>query len=372
VCVAVVATLALIAAGVSIAGPPLSVTARAYIVVSGVDGATLAGRATSAQVAIASITKLMTVLVALEHLRLDDEVVVPAAAARVGGATIELRAGERITVRELVEGALIPSANDAATALALAAAGGSETRFVGWMNDEASRLGLTGTHFVTPHGLDVPGHYSTAADVVRLLQAALADPVIRRYASLARATISGGRTLVTTDDLLSRYPPLVAGKTGHTDDAGWSEVAAARSGRVRVYAAVLGAPSRELRNVDLQALLAWGLGQYRLVRVIDKRRAYARVETAYGRRPVAVVALHGAVRIQRVGRPLLERVTVASRVSLPVRRGQRLGEVSVYDRRRLVARSPLVAAGSMTRPGLLGRTGWYATRTLHHLGSIFT
>src|SRR5581483_6016420 len=110
-------------------------------------------------------------------------------------------------------------------------------------------------------GLDAPGHVSSARDVVRLLRAALALPVVRRDARMVRPTIAGGRRLVTTDDLLQRFPLVLAGKTGHTAGAGWSEVAAARLGAVTVYAAVLGEPSRERRNDDLQALLAWGLGQ---------------------------------------------------------------------------------------------------------------
>ena len=96
-------------------------------------------------------------------------------------------------MRELVEGSLVPSANDAATALALAAADGSLSRFVSWMNLKARDLGLADTHFVNPHGLDVPGHVSSARDVVTLLRAALANPVIRRYTATERAELSGDR-----------------------------------------------------------------------------------------------------------------------------------------------------------------------------------
>src|SRR5439155_20482203 len=124
------------------------------------------------------------------------------------------------------EAALIPSANDAATTLAYAAGDSSVARFVGWMNDEARTLGLHETHFVTPHGLDRSGHVSSARDVVTLLRVALTNPTIRMIAATDQAEIDG-RDLATTDDLLARYPPLVAGKTGHTDDAGWSEVAEA-------------------------------------------------------------------------------------------------------------------------------------------------
>jgi serine-type D-Ala-D-Ala carboxypeptidase (penicillin-binding protein 5/6) len=351
------------------ANPP-PVNAQAFFVWSGVDGAVLAARAAGERRPIASITKLMTVLVALDHLSLGEEVSIPPAVTRVGEATINLEPEERVTVRELVEGALIPSANDAATALALAASNGSLPRFVTWMNEEAAELGLTDTHFVNPHGLDVKGHYSSARDVVTLLRAALANPTIHRYAATQRAEIAGRGTFTTTDDLLARYPPLVAGKTGHTSGAGWSEVAEARAGGVTVVASVLGEPSRETRNADLQSLLAWGLVQYRHVWAIDTARVYARPLAPYGRPAVPLVAARSVVRLQRVGVPLVERVVAPVEVALPVRAGQVLGQVRVYERGRVVARAALLAARSERRPGLLGRARWYATRTLHHLGSL--
>ena len=164
----------------------------------------------------------------------------------------------------------------------------------------------------------------------------------------------------------------MAGKTGHTDGAGWSEVAEARSDKVTIYASVLGEPTRESRNKDLQSLLAWGLVQYADVRAIDATRVYATAHAPYGRPPVPLVAARSVVRLQRVGVPLVERVVAPTDVRLPVRKGQVLGRVAVYERGRLVARTPLVAARSLRRPGLLGRTRWYATRTLHHVASFFS
>lgn len=367
---AILAAALLLLAPSAHAGAP-QVSARAYLVQNGVNGEVLAQRDDRERLPIASITKLMTVLVALEHLDLDDTVAVPGSATRIGEATINLRPGERITVRELVQGALIPSANDAATTLALAAADGSLGRFVGWMNEKAESLGLSDTHFENPHGLDVRGHASSARDVVALLRAALANPTIRAYAGTARAELPGHGEVESTDDLLSRYGPLVAGKTGHTSGAGWSEVAEARAGPVSVFASVLGEPSREQRNTDLEALLAWGLAQYRRVRAIDAARVYARSPAPYGRPAVPLVAAGSVVRVQRVGVPLVEQVVAPSEVTLPVRRGQQLGEVRIFEHGRLVAHRPLVAARSVEKPGALGRARWYATRTLHHLGSLF-
>lgn len=364
---AVAALLAAAAPGAAGAPPP-SVQAQAYLVAGGVDGGVLAERAAAQPRAIASITKLMTVLVALGRLDPDEVVTVSPLAASTGEATIFLRAGDRITVRELVLGALVPSANDAAAALAVAA-GGTVERFVALMNAKARALGMRDTRFANPHGLDQDGHVSSARDVVRLLRAALRHPLVRTAARLPSVEIRG-RTFDATNDLAGAFAPLVGGKTGHTSRAGWSEVAAARGPGVVVYAAVLGSPSREQRNRDLEALLRFGLGSYRPVAAVSAARTYAVAETAYGRPAVRLVAPRALVRAARVDRPLVERVVAPTRVALPVRAGQRLGEVRVYDGARLVASSPLVAASAVSRPGTLGKAAWYARRTVHHLAGL--
>jgi D-alanyl-D-alanine carboxypeptidase (penicillin-binding protein 5/6) len=238
------------------------------------------------------------------------------------------------------------------------------------MNAKARELGLRDTHFANPHGLDQPGHLSSARDAVRLVRAALRSPFLRASFALRSTTISPGRTLVSTDDLLDRFPQFLGGKTGHTAGAGWSQVGAARANGVVVYAAVLGEPSRERRSRDLEALLRWGLGRYRQVTVVDSRRAYAEVATAYGRPPARLLAARSVVLPVRVDRPLVERIVAPTRIVLPVTAGQRLGEVRVYDRSRLLATVPLVAASGIEEPGLLGKAGWYARRTLHHLAGL--
>ena len=122
---------------------------------------------------------------------------------------------------------LVRSANDAAEALALYVGRGSQGRFVALMNAEARKLGLTDTTFANPHGLDEPGHLTSARDTTFLVRYALGIPFIRETLQRTQVSLPGGREFPTTDDLLESWPPLVAGKTGHTADAGWSEAAAA-------------------------------------------------------------------------------------------------------------------------------------------------
>ncbi len=352
----------------AVAAPP-RVSAPAYFVRGGPDADVLAARAPDARRAPASITKLMTVLVALDHARLDDVVTVTRQASEVGESSVLLRPGERISVRDLAIAALVPSANDAATALAVHVGGGSIPRFVAMMNAKAQALGLTSTHFENPHGLDQAGHVSSARDVATLLTAALRNPFIRTWSTRSTATIAGGRVLTSTDGLIGTLP-LVGAKTGHTDAAGWSQVATVERNGVRITASLLGAPNEAVRNAELGSLLTWGLAQFHPIRAIDRARVYGLAETGYGRHPVRLVAARTVVRNVRVDRPVVERVVASSSLSLPVARGQQVGEVRVFAGGRLIARAPLVAADSVAAVGTLGKADWYARRTVHHLFAL--
>jgi D-alanyl-D-alanine carboxypeptidase (penicillin-binding protein 5/6) len=192
-------------------------------------------------------------------------------------------------------------------------------------------------------------------------------PLVRQIVRQRVASISGGRTLHTWNDLLSTYPGIFGVKTGHTSIAGWNEVAAARRGAVTVYATLLGSPDRSERNADLTKLLDWGFSRYRAATVVTKGHAYAGARVGYGRKPVALVAAASLTPSLRVDFPLVRRVVAMDAAELPVSRGQSLGQVRIYQRGKLVGAVPLVASRAVSRPGVAGRVGWYATRTLHHM-----
>ncbi len=368
-----VAILCWLAAPVQAAGnadtlPELPAAAW-YLV--GEDGEVLAAHRASQRRAIASITKLMTAIVTLEHAGLSETVTVAPRAARIGESTANLRTGEQLPVSTLLRALLVASANDAADALAVHVGAGSSARFVDLMNEKAQELGLEKTAFVNPHGLDEAGHVSSARDATTLVRYALGIPFIRD--ALDRESVElPGREIPTTDDLLSSWPPLVGGKTGHTADAGWSQAAAARARGVTVYGTVLGGPSRTARNEALQELLSFGLGQYRRVTAIDASRVYGESDTGYDRPAIELVAPRTTVVTLRQGKPLVERIVAPSVIELPVRKGQRLGRVDVYDGARVVASSRLVAADAVSEPDWLGKASWYAQRTASNLWGMFS
>jgi serine-type D-Ala-D-Ala carboxypeptidase (penicillin-binding protein 5/6) len=349
-----------------------SVDARAYLVMNAANGEVLLARNADARLPIASITKLMTALLVTAHARPNEVVVVDPDAVGATGSTIHLRPGERIRVRELMAAALIQSANDSALALGEFVGARVGESFSTLMNNTAESIGLEDTRFVRADGLDAPGHYSSAWDVTKLAQVAMREQIIRRLVRQETATISGGRTLHTWNDLLGEFPGTFGVKTGHTTAAGWSQVAAARGNGVTIYATILGSPSRSVRNADLEELLAWGMSRYAVVPLAPAGRVYGHVPVTYGEEAVPVIAARPLRRAVRIGRPLVQRVVLPTQVDLPVRRGDMLGELRFYERDRLVARTRLVAAEDREEPTVVERVKWYASRTLSHIGGWFS
>ncbi len=238
------------AASVDFSRPPLmrlhalKPLPRAGIAFDLADGRVLWSRGATRRRPIASLTKLMTALLAVERFRPGNLVRVPRRADRVGGSHMGgLRPGRRVRAEVLLKGLLIASGNDAAVALAIAGAG-SERAWVAQMNDRARALGLRCTRFVDPHGLN-PGDRSCAADLAVLAMRAIAEPRIARIARkrYARVWTGAGRkhTIFTTNHLLrDRYPGAIGLKTGFTNPAGFCLVTVVERGGRRIGIVVLG------------------------------------------------------------------------------------------------------------------------------------
>ena len=219
-----------------------SVQTRAAILLDRQSGGVLWQKEGDVSLPMASVTKLMTVQVALETLSPDDVVTVPQSAI-IGNASMGLQAGQQVHVRTLLYGALLPSGNDAAMTLAIAAAG-SEQAFVAKMNQRAQEWGLTQTHFANPHGLDAPGHYASARDLSQLALRALKNSLLAEIVSTPTITIEGFH-LVNTNQLLTTYAGAYGVKTGTTDNAGQVLIGAARRpGQGDVLTVVMHSPDR--------------------------------------------------------------------------------------------------------------------------------
>ncbi len=196
----------------------------------------------------ASLTKIMTALIALERTRPNDVVRVSRMAAKEDGSRIGLREGDRLRAVDLVYATLIHSANDACRALAEHIAG-SEASFVRLMNLKARRMGLKDTHFANSCGHDEAGHYSTAYDLAILAEVAMRNPVFARIVStpsMVIRTVDGKRhfRLINKNKLIGRYPGVIGVKTGFTDRAGKCLIALAERGGRKVLLVLLNAPNR--------------------------------------------------------------------------------------------------------------------------------
>jgi D-alanyl-D-alanine carboxypeptidase (penicillin-binding protein 5/6) len=256
-------------AGSGVVAPP-RVKARAAVLADESTGQVLFERNATAARAMASTTKVMTALLTLERLDERRVVVIGAGPPRVGEESLRLHKGERLTVRQLLLGLLVKSANDAGAALA-EAVDGSEAAFVRRMNRKAAALRLAATHYVTPYGLDRPGHQTSARDLGRLWEMAMRRADFRSLVATRAARIPGGplslRRFVTTNQLLGSYRWTVGGKTGFTNRAGRCLVASASRGGRRLVAVALGSPDA---FADVQALFEYGFSKFVRVRLAQR------------------------------------------------------------------------------------------------------
>ncbi len=226
---------------------PFSLSAQAYALLDGQSRTVLCAKGERVRLPMASTTKIMTALVALGELPLDTVVTVPKEAVGIEGSSVYLCEGDRYTLEELLYALLLQSANDAAAAIALAV-GGTLPRFAELMNEKADEIGTADTHFVTPHGLDDPLHYTTAEDLALIAAEALLDPTFAKIVATRRhtfQTVEGekARVLLNHNKLLVFYEGTVGVKTGFTKKSGRCLVSAARRDGLLLVAVTLNAPS---------------------------------------------------------------------------------------------------------------------------------
>lgn len=339
------------------AAAPPKLDARAWILIDGRTGERLAGRRESAEVPVASATKLMTARLALARLPLSRRVPAPRYDARPVESKIGLREGERMTVRDLLYALILESANDAAVTLATAVAG-SVRAFVAEMNREAARLGLRDTSFRNPIGLDEPGHRSSARDLAVLTRRLLASRTFGRIADTGRVVLRSGsrpRRIVTRNDLLLRHQPLTGVKTGRTGGAGYVLVGSERRADLELISVVLGADSENERDTESLRLLGYGFSLYERREPIARGRAVFRSDVRYEDEPLPLRAARSVGFTVRQGARVRRVLDAPPQVEGPIRRGERLGTVRYLAGDLVLARAPLVAGRAVEDPGLVDR-----------------
>ena len=246
------------------------VSAEAAILIDAESGNILYSKNADRVMPMASTTKIMTALVALEAMNTDVTVEIPAEAVGIEGSSIYLCEGEKLTFEDLLYAMMLESANDAAAAIAIATAGDIDG-FAKMMNVKATELGLENTHFTNPHGLDDPEHYTTAHELAIIAAEAMKNETFRKIVSTRKRTIplndgEGARVLTNHNKMLASYDGAIGIKTGYTKKSGRCLVSAAERDGVRLIAVTLNAPNDWQ---DHHTMLDMGFDCYESVTLCD-------------------------------------------------------------------------------------------------------
>ena len=327
----------------------------------------------------ASTTKIMTGILALENLSLDEVVTIDEETAKTRGCSIALDIGEEITVKELLYAMFLESANDSAMALAKAVAG-SVKDFAIMMNDRAIELGAENTNFLNPHGLHTEGHLTTAYDLAMMAKYALENQTFRDYVTTHKHVIpptnkKEERPIVTTNILLNdtgtyinvngvkriaKYEGLTGIKTGSTPEAGGCLVASAVRGDTELIAVSL-ASTYEGRFGDCVALLDWGFENYHTVKTVSKGEVISTVDVKRGAvKTVDVVAAEdgfGTLGLNKGAEELTKVFKLEEGLTAPVKKGDHLGTVDYFYGDILVGSVEAVAGADVEEGGILSIFG---------------
>ena len=302
---------------------------------------------------VASITKVMTLLLTFEALQagkiaLGDIVPVSEHAYHMGGSQIWLEPGEQLTLQEMLKAICISSANDAAVAVAEFVAG-SEPAFVDAMNARAAALGMTATHFANACGLDEEGHLSSARDVaVMSREMLLHHPEVREYCTVWMDTLRGGKTqLVNTNKLLKSYPGITGLKTGTTGKAGVCITASAERDGLRLIAVVLGAASGKERFDAAKTLLDYGFAHYDSAEVSLPDDAPEELPVQRGTAETTALDYAAPERLlvpKGEGRDLQTKILLPDALQAPVQQGSPVGSWQLLRGETVLQELPICAA----------------------------
>lgn len=344
----------------------LPVEAQAALLMEKTTGQVLYAKNEHEQLEPASVTKVMTLLLAMEALdegriHYDDIVTVSAHAASMGGSQVFLSEGEQISVEELFKAICVASGNDASVALAEHIAGVTEL-FVEQMNARARQLGMNDTHFVNCTGLPAQGHVTSACDIALMSrELILRHPDIRRFTTIWMDTLRGGSfQLSNTNKLIRFYDGATGLKTGSTDAAGFCISATAEREGMELIAVIMKGQTADKRNTDAKTLLNYGFSTYALADIAPQEPLTpvpVRLGTADTVQPVLPVGSTLLVEKAKAGQ-LTQSVELPDEAEAPIAAGQTLGTLTVRAGDEVLLELPLQAEQAVQRlswSGMLSR-----------------
>ncbi|MEG0911309.1 MAG: D-alanyl-D-alanine carboxypeptidase family protein [Ruthenibacterium sp.] len=337
--------------------PQMDVPCRTAVLVSLDTGEILYEKGPDAEVPVASITKVMTLLLTLEaveagNIAMADIVPISTHAYERGGSQIWLEPGEQFTLDELVKAICVCSANDAAVAVA-EFVGGSEPIFAEMMNARAKELGMMHSHFVNACGLDEPNHYSSARDVALMSQALLRHPKILEYSGIWMDTLRGGATQLTnTNKLLKSYTGITGLKTGTTNNAGVCIAASAVRDDMGLLAVVLGSASGKERFLAATTLLDYGFATYEIAAFPPLDRAPAQLAVTHGIAQTAELSYAMSQKIlmrKGEGKTLHATAELPKNLNAPLAAGTEIGRVTLSLENESLATYPVIVKNAILK-----------------------
>lgn len=309
---------------------------------------------------IASVTKVMTMLLIMEavdsgKISLDDMVTVSGNAMSYGGSTMFLETGEQLTVNDMLKGIAVASANDGCVAMAEHLAG-SESAFVDMMNEKAKELGMENTHFMNTNGLDEDDHYSSARDVAIMSRELMKHETIFNYTSIWMDTLRGGKfQLANTNKLIRFYDGANGLKTGSTSKALCCLSAAAKRNDMQLIAVVLGAPTSAERFASAKSLLDYGFANYAVNTQITAGDEVQKIAVEKGvDKEVGVVAGDSCSTLVKKGQEdnITKEIKIDETITAPIEAGQKIGTMTISRDGEVIADIDLNASSAVEKKGI--------------------
>lgn len=315
--------------------------AKSSILIESSTGTIILENNSNEKASIASMTKMMTMLIVMEYLdngkiSLSDSVPISEKAASMGGSQVYLAANTKMPLEVLLKSVSIASANDSAVALAEYIAGSTE-KFVELMNKKSEELGLTNTHFMNVHGLDEENHYSTAYDMAMIARELVKHESILEYSSKYEDYVAhpdGTNTwIVNTNKLINYYPGLDGLKTGFTNTAGYCITATAKRGNMRLISVVMGEENNQIRNQDTMELLNYGFSNYKMETILKKDDVVGSIGIKFGSKKRVDLVLKSdcqdLVSILEENNYSYE--IIKNKIKAPVKKGDVVGKINLYS-----------------------------------------
>lgn len=338
--------------------------AKSGLLMEATTGEILYNKNMDEKVAVASMTKMVAQIIILENiengtLSWDEKIKVSNNAAGMGGSQIWLQPGEEMTVRDLMKGITMASANDATVALA-ERIGGTEQNFVNMMNEKVKELGLKNTHFVNPTGLDEENHYSSAYDMGMIAKELLTHEEILEFSSVyedyIRQDTPNKFWVVNTNKLIRFYEGADGLKTGFTDNAGYCMAVTAKRDDMRLIAVVLGEETGKVRNEETSELLDYGFNMYKVDLVKSKDEIITDIKIDKGDKEKISLSAKEDLLVLKKKSELSKKYDLETKlndIKLPIKEGDVLGKVLVKEGNKVIKEAELVATESVNKLGYI-------------------